>query len=253
MRVVKDRDIQKLGLSNKVKRQYKDRESIKDNTLFSFSNIYDCYKYIKDNIPGFADLFYSEKYDFNLSRSIKIIQIVCRANANISIAITQDPCEENDRLYICAGINERQMFKYMSKHCPEAVIENTAIRSAAKYYYGNTEDDCHSISSTLLDVVISYLKKASSRKYPEHLRAPESMFRGVLETKQEAYPDIQLKEHKVGETSNLGLNSKVKKKFDKADAIVNVSQIPFKDKEVENLKMLLVLLVLTSGFQTTVA
>jgi len=247
MRVVKDRDIQKLGLSNKVKRQYKDREIIKNNVLFSFFNIYDCYKYIKDNIPGFADLFYSEKYDFNISRSIKIIQIVCRANANISVGIVQDPCEENDRLYICSGNNERQMFNYMSKHCPESVIEieNTGMMSAAKYYYGNTDDDCHSMSSTLLDVTISYLKKVSSRKYPEYLRVPESRFSGVLESaKKETKLIKETCNQKVNalewlnalkESSALGLSKNIKKKFDKVDAVDNVFEIQFEDPEVERI------------------
>ena len=38
------------------------------------------------------------------------------------------------------------------------------------------------------------------------------------------YPDIQFIEPKVNESSNLGLNSKVKKKFDKVDAVDNITE-----------------------------
>ena len=45
----------------------------------------------------------------------------------------------------------------------------------------------------------------------------------VYDQIRKEYPDIQLIEPKVNESSNLGLNKHVQKKFDKADAIDNIS------------------------------
>ena len=52
---------------------------------------------------------------------------------------------------------------------------------------------------------------------------------------RKAYSDIQLIEPKVNESSNLGLNSKVKKKFNDVDVVDNVAYIEFEDPEVERI------------------